>query len=135
MSLPITKTVVINRSPMAVFTFLANGENWPMFAVHNILSIRPSTQGDWIIETPRGPGRLHLKTTASLGIVDHEFIDPQEGCWEVPARVVAANNRAVFMMTLSKPEQMSEQDFQAGLALLDEELAILKRVLETKDEQ
>lgn len=132
MIVPVTKTVTINCSPMAVFTFLANGENWPKFAVHNILSLRPGSEGDWIIETPRGPGRLRLKTAASFGIVDHEFIDPQEGRWEVPARVVAADNRSVFMMTLSKPERMQEQDFQAGLALLDEELALLKQVLEAE---
>jgi hypothetical protein len=132
MVLPVTKTVVINRSPMAVFAFLADGENWPKFAVHNIFSIRPGTEGDWAIETPRGPGRLRLKTTASFGIVDHEFIDPQEGRWEVPARVVSADNRSVFVMTLSKPERMSEQGFQAGLALLDEELVTLKQVLEAE---
>jgi hypothetical protein len=132
MMLPVTKTVTINRSPMTVFAFLADGENWPKFAVHNILSSRPGTQGDWVIETPRGPGRLHLKTAASFGIVDHEFIDPQEGRWEVPARVVSAADRSVFMMTLSKPERMSEQDFQAGLVLVDEELMTLKRVLEAE---
>ncbi|HEU5383757.1 MAG TPA: hypothetical protein VFV38_50810 [Ktedonobacteraceae bacterium] len=132
MMLPVTKTVQINRNPMAVFAFLANGENWPKFAIHNIHSILPGTEGDWVIETPRGPGLLRLKTVASLGIVDHEFIDPQEGRWEVPARVVSASGQAVFMMTLSKPERMSERDFQAGLTLVDEELATLKRVLEAE---
>lgn len=135
---PVTKTVMINRSPQAVFAFLANGENWAKFAVHNILSIRPSTEGDWLIETPRGPGRLRLKTTASLGIVDHEFIDAQEGRWEVPARVVPVGNRegnmSVFMMTLSKPDPVSEHDFQAGMVLLDEELMTLKQLLEAEPE-
>ena len=73
-----------------------------------------------------------MKRRCSIGIVDHEFIDPQEGRWEVPVRVVSADNRSVFMMTLSKPERMSEQDFQAGLALVDEELMTLKRVLEAE---
>jgi hypothetical protein len=50
MIVPVTKTVLINRSPMAVFAFLANGENWPKFAVHNILSIRPGSEGDWVKE-------------------------------------------------------------------------------------
>ena len=132
MVLPVTKTVFINRDPMAVFAFLADGENWPKFVVHNILSIRPGSEGDWVMETPRGPGRLRLKTAASFGIVDHEFIDSQEGRWEVPARVVSADHRSVFMMTLSKPEGMSEQYFQAALAQVDEEMVTLKRVLEAE---
>lgn len=126
----VTKSVMIKRSPDEVFAFLANGENWPRFAIHNIYSIRPGEGGDWIMETPRGPGRLHLKTSAASGIVDHEFIDAQEGRWEVPARVVPGGDGAVFMMTLTKPEPMPESDFQAGMELLDDELATLKRILE-----
>lgn len=128
---PVTKSVVINCSPQEVFAFLANGENWPKFAVHNIFSIRPGTGGDWIIDTPRGPGRLRLKPTAEFGIIDHEFIDAQEGRWEVPARVVAAADGAVFMMTLTKPEPMPESDFYTGMRLLDEEMETLKLLLES----
>lgn len=135
MVLPVTKTVTINRSAASVFAFLARGENWPRFAIHNIFSIRPDREGDWIIGTPRGTGRLRLKTTASFGIVDHEFIDAQEGRWEVPARVVPTGNASVFMMTLTKPEPMSEQDFQQGMLLLDEELATLKQLLEASHDE
>ncbi len=127
---PVTKSVFINCSPQDVFAFLANGENWPKFAIHNIFAIRPGAEGDWIIETPRGPGRLRLKAVATFGIIDHEFIDAQEGRWEVPARVVAAANGAVFMMTLTKPEPMPESDFYTGMRLLDEEMATLKNLLE-----
>lgn len=128
---PVTKSVAINRNPREVFAFLANGENWPKFAIHNIYSIQPGPKGDWIIETPRGSGRLRLKAVAAFGIIDHEFIDAQEGRWEVPARVVAAANGAVFMMTLTKPEPMPESDFYTGMRLLDEEMETLKHLLES----
>lgn len=131
MVLPVTKTVVINRSPAEVFAFLADGKNWPRFAIHNVFSAQPGrNEGEWIIDTPRGPGELHLKPVASYGIVDHVFVDAQEGRWNVPARVVPAGEGSVFMMTLTKPEPMTEQDFQKGMTLLDEELATLKRLLE-----
>jgi hypothetical protein len=65
-----------------------------------------------------------------LGILDHEFIDAQEGRWEVPTRVVPAGGGSVFMMTLANPPAMTEQEFLAGMKLLDEELATLKRLLE-----
>jgi hypothetical protein len=131
MDFVVTKSIWIDAQPAAVFAFLANGENWPKFAIHNIFSIRPGEEGNWLIETPRGPGQLRLKTHAAHGIVDHEFIDAQEGRWEVPARVVpAGDDGTVFMMTLTKPAQMPEPDFQVGMKLLDEEFATLKRLLE-----
>lgn len=130
MTQPVTKTVFINRRQQEVFAFLANGENWPRFAIHNIFSIQPSDEGDWIIETPRGPGRLRLKPVAEFGILDHEFIDAQEGRWEVPARVVSVNGASVFMMTLNRPQPMPESEFFKGMQLLDEEMTALKQILE-----
>lgn len=126
----VTKTVFINARPETVFAFLNQGENWQKFSIHNIYAIRPTGEGDWNIETPRGPGRLRLKTNATFGIVDHEFIDPREGTWQVPARVVSADDGAVFMMTLTRPTQMPETAFQNGMKKLDEELATLKQLIE-----
>ena len=125
-----TKSVVIERAPAEVFAFVADGANWPRWAIHNVLAIQPTPDGDWAMDTPRGPGRLHLKPNAAFGILDHEFIDAREGRWQVPARVVPAGGGAVFMLTLVMPPGMTEQDFQAGMLLLDEELATLKRLLE-----
>lgn len=126
----VTKTIFINARPETVFAFLNQGENWQKFSIHNISSIRPTGEGDWNIETPRGPGRLRLKSNAMFGIVDHEFIDPREGSWKVPARVVPAGEGSVFMMTLTKPDPMSEIAFQDGMTKLDEELATLKQIIE-----
>lgn len=127
----VTKMVVIDREPQAVFTFLADGANWPKFAIHNIFSAQPGAADDWTIETPRGTGLLRLKTNAAFGIVDHEFIDPKEGGWDVPARVVPIGKAAAFIATLTKPEPMTESAFQTGMALFEEELLILKSILET----
>ena len=97
------KTVEIQRDPAAVFAFLADGANWPRYAIHNILAISPASEGDWLIETPRGQGRLRLHPDATQGILDHEFIDPREGIWEVAARVVPVGDHALFVMCLPKP--------------------------------
>jgi hypothetical protein len=126
----VTKSIYIHAQPASVFAFLANGENWPKFAIHNIFSIHPGEEGNWMIETPHGPGQLRLKTHEAYGIVDHEFIDAQEGRWEVPARIVPAGDGAVVMMTLTKPAPMPESDFHVGMTLLDEEFATLKGLLE-----
>ncbi|HET8631370.1 MAG TPA: hypothetical protein VFL91_28445 [Thermomicrobiales bacterium] len=125
----VVKSVELPCSAAAAFAFLADGRNWPRFAIHNIFAIRPGDDGDWLIDTPRGPGRLRLRPDAASGILDHEFIDPREGRWDVPARVVPAGERAIFIMTLTRPTGMAERDFVTGLALLDDELATLQRLL------
>jgi len=127
-----TKSIAIDRAPADVFAFVADGATWPRWAIHNVRAIQPGADGDWLMETPRGPGRLRLKPNAAFGILDHEFIDAQEGRWEVPARIVAAGGGAVFMLTLVKPPGMTEQGFEAGMLLLDEELATLKQLLEAQ---
>jgi hypothetical protein len=74
-----TKSVAIDRDPADVFAFVADGATWARFAIHNVLAIRPGSGGDWLMETPRGPGRLRLKPNAELGILDHEFIWTEAG--------------------------------------------------------
>ena len=132
MSDTITKSIAIHRAPADVFTFLLDGANWPRWAVHNIRGIRSGPGGTWELDTPRGPGRLALRPEPRFGILDHTFIDTQDGRWDVPARVVVAGGGSVFMLTLTKPEGMAEADFQAGSALLDDELRTLKRLLESE---
>ena len=71
-----------------------------------------------------------MNSDKTTGILDHDFIDPGEGHWKVPCRVVAGNLGSHFMITFTKPEQMPDEAFEMGMKLLDEELLKLKEVLE-----
>lgn len=52
---------------------------------------RPAGSGGWwLMDTPRGPGRLRIRPDERTGILDQELIDAQEGRWIVPTRVVAS---------------------------------------------
>ena len=126
----VTKTIFANCPASKLFRFLANAENWPQWAIHNVLAIRPGNDGWWLLETPQGPGRLRIRANERQGILDHEFIDAQECRWDVPARVVAVEDGSLFMLTLRKPGPMPTDVFEIGMKLLDEELAVLKRVVE-----
>jgi hypothetical protein len=131
MDLTVTKWVAIDCSVKDVFRFLADVGNWPRYAVHNVKSARQTAENIWSIETPRGPGRVVLHPDAGYGILDHEFIDAGEGRWEVPHRVVAAGGGSVVIFTFAKPSGMELLAFEQGMNLVDEELAELKRVLES----
>jgi hypothetical protein len=132
MFLSVTKTVQISCTAAAGFSFLADPANMPKWAIHNLKSIKPGGTGGWEIETPRGPGRFIPHFDAGHGVLDHEFIDPKEGSWAVPARIVAIGPVAsVYMITLTKPEGMSAEAFMEGMGLMDDELQKLKDVLES----
>ncbi len=132
MLLSVTKTVQISCTANRGFSFLADPTNMPKWAIHNLKSIRPAETGVWDIETPRGPGRFVPHFDAKHGVLDHEFIDPREGSWAVPARIVPIGPSAsVYTITLTKPEGMPTNAFMQGMTLMDDELQKLKDVLES----
>jgi len=130
-----TKTININCGFDKAYDFLSDPQNWPQFAIHNVLSIEAESfeNGYYRIETPRGTGALKLFCSRELGILDHELIDANEAAWKVPARIVPTEDGCHFMMTFTKPELMPHDLFDQGMLLLDEELAQLKIILETNN--
>lgn len=129
MTEPVTKTVFVKCPAKHLFDFVANAENWPRWAVHNVLAVRPGDDGWWLMDTPRGPGRLRIRPDARTGVLDHEFIDAQEGRWSVPTRVAAVGGGALLLMTFTKPDALPDEEFRQGMRMLDEELEALKRLL------
>jgi len=58
----ITKSIGIDCSPQQVFEFLADGANWPLWAIVNIRSIRKADDPEWWdMVTIHGPARLRCR--------------------------------------------------------------------------
>lgn len=130
MTITVTKTVNINASPDKVWDFVSDLSQWKNWAIHNVFSSRQGGNGYWLMDGPRGTSKVKMNGNKTLGILDHEFIDPGEGHWIVPCRVVAGSKGSHFMITFSKPEQMPDEAFEMGMKLLDEELQKLKEFME-----
>lgn len=128
----VTKSILLPCSPQASWTFLADGGQWPSWAIRNVLASKPVSKDRWEIQTPRGQGVLHIRGVEDLGILDHDFIDAQEGKWTVPARVVPVSTGSLFLMTLEKPAGMPEEAFERGLKELDAELVHLARIISSR---
>ena len=124
----VTKSILLPCSPQAAWKFLANGSHWPRWAIRNVFASKPVGEDRWEIQTPRGPGVLHIRGVEAYGILDHDFIDPKEGKWTVPARVVPLSTGSQFIMTLEKPAGMPDDAFELGLKGLDDELGELARL-------
>jgi hypothetical protein len=129
-----TLSVEIACPAAEAYRFIADPATMPQWAIHNVKSIRPAGQNEWEIRTPRGAGRLIPHYEQASGILDHEFVDPKEGSWEVSARIVPAGAKdSVYMITLVKPLSMPEEAFRDGMPLVEEELQTMKRILEQQE--
>jgi hypothetical protein len=127
----VTLSVQIACPAGDAYRFVADPATMPQWATHNVKSIRPLSQNEWEIQTPRGTGRLVPYYDQASGILDHEFVDPKEGSWQASARIVPAGAKdSVYIITLVKPPSMPEEAFRQGMPLVEEELQTMKRILD-----
>lgn len=131
MIITVTKTVNIKASPDKVWDFVNDLSQWKNWAIHNVFNSQQGDNGWWLMDGPRGTSKVKLHGNKEFRILDHEFIDPGEGHWVVPCRVVAGSEGSHFMITFTKPEPMPKEAFEMGMKLLDEELLKLKEFMET----
>ncbi len=124
------KSIAIKCKSADAFTFLVEAQNWPRWAIHGVKSVRPGAGGFWEMETPNGPGQLCVEGNAASGVIDTIFVDGHSNRWTVPGRVVDAGGSAVVVMIFTKPVPMTDDQFTQGMKLIDEELAVLKKILE-----
>ncbi len=128
----LTKSVTIGRPASDVHQYLADARNWPQWSVVNVLALESSDDPAWWqMATRRGPGQLRIRADAATGLLDHDFRDPQAS-WTVPARVVPDGRGAGFLRTLFQPAALDDDEFDRQAALLDTELATLKKILENR---
>lgn len=126
-----TRTVSIDAPPKEVFAFLADPSTWPRWAVVNVKNIRKAEGDWWEMQTPAGAARLRIRPQEHLGILDHDFVAP-EASWTVPARVVPNGTGTLFMITFFQPPTFTDEFFDQQTALVDKELATLKKILESR---
>ncbi len=73
---------------------------------------------------------MRMRADAESGVLDHDFDDTQAQ-WTVPARVVPNGTGCDVVMTFFQPPMFSQAVFQRHVALVDDEFAQLKTLMET----
>jgi hypothetical protein len=130
----VTLSVRIACPAEEAYRFIADPATMPQWAIQNVKAIRPMGLNEWEIQTPRGAGKLIPRSDQTSAILDHEFVDPKEGSWEVSGRIVPAGAKdSVYMITLVKPPYMPEEAFRQGMPLVEEELQTMRRILEKQE--
>lgn len=116
-------------------TFSVNKKTGDVFdAILNIpLKMMPDAKknndGWWSFTTPWGPGKLKFNENKQFGILDHQFVE-DEAKWNVPMRVVSHGEESEVMITLIKPDTISDQLFDERMNEMEKMMLDMKKILE-----
>jgi len=86
--------------------------------------------GWWYFTGLHGKARLKFNENKSLGILDHQYID-EESSWNVPMRVVANGDFSEVLITLNKPDELSDDQFDQRISEIGEMIVTMKNIIES----
>jgi hypothetical protein len=123
-----TLSVSIARRPREVYAYVSDPRNLPCWAAGLCTSIAKS--GDaWIAQTPQGPATLRFAPDNDLGVLDH-YVTVAGTEIYMPIRVLANETGSELSLTLFRLPEMTDEKFSADAALVERDLATLKKILE-----
>ncbi len=88
-----------------------------------------SKDGWWSFITPRGQAKLKFNENRSLGILDHLYVD-KESKWDIPMRVVPSGDESEIVITLVKPEEITDEQFNKRMDEIGQVFENLKKLIE-----
>ena len=89
-----------------------------------------SDDGWWSFTGPHGKSRLKFNENKSLGILDHKFID-EESVWDVPMRVISNGDYSEIRITLNKPDELTDDQFNKRVEEVGELVNNMKQIIES----
>ena len=104
-----------------------------------ILQIPPKLMSDakmnddgwWLFTRPHGKSRLKFNENKSLGILDHQYID-EESSWNVPMKVVSSGDFSEVVITLNKPDELTDDQFDQRITEIGEMVITMKNIIESE---
>ncbi len=85
-----------------------------------------TSDGWWSFSTPRGNAKLKFNENKSLGILDHMFID-KESKWDVPMRIVSSGDESEVIITLIKPDELTDEQFNERMIEIEQVFRNMKK--------
>ncbi|MHA7647464.1 hypothetical protein [Nitrosopumilus sp. S4] len=116
-------------------TFTVNKKTGDAFDA--ILNVPPKMMPDakinedgwWFFTGPHGKSQLKFNEDKSRGILDHQYID-EESSWDVPMRVVSSGDSSEVTLTLTKPDNLTDEQFDQRMSELSELMNNMKKIIE-----
>ena len=86
--------------------------------------------GWWSFTGLHGETRLKFNENKSLGILDHQYID-EESSWNVPMCVVSSGDFSEVVITLNKPDELSDEQFDQRISEMGKIIVTMKNIIES----
>ncbi len=86
--------------------------------------------GWWSFTGPYGKSKLKFNEDKSLGILDHTYVD-EVSSWDVPMKVVSNGDYSEVTITLNKPDELSDSEFDGRVVEIGEMFNSMKNILES----
>jgi len=87
--------------------------------------------GWWSFTGPHGKSMLKFNENKPFGILDHQYID-EESKWNVPMRVVSNGDVSEVVITLNKPDEITDEQFDQRMAELGDMFNSMKNIIESE---
>jgi hypothetical protein len=89
-----------------------------------------TSEGWWLFSTPSETAKLKFQYDKSLGILDHVFID-SDSKWNVPMRVVSNGDESEVIITLIKPDEITDIQFDERMGEIERVFVNMKKIIES----
>ena len=118
-----TISITVNRKTGDVFDAILNLP--PKMAT----DAKKESDDSWSFTTDRGHAKLKFFTSKQHGVLDYQYVD-NEASWNVPMRVVSSGDSSEIVITLVKPENLSDQIFDKRMQEMEQITQTMKQILE-----
>ena len=89
-----------------------------------------NSDGWWSFIGPYGKSKVKFNQNKSLGILDHQYVD-EESSWNTQMRVIPNGDFSEVVITLKKPEQLSDFQFNQRVLKINSIVTSMKNMLES----
>jgi len=89
-----------------------------------------NSDGWWYFTGPHGKSKLKFNENKSLGILDHQYVD-EESVWDIPMRVVSNGDYSEILITLNKPDELSDDQFNHRIEEIGDMVNHMKQIIES----
>lgn len=124
-----TLTISIDCPPARTQAFITDPRNLPSWG-HGLGKSVRSEAGQWFVSTPHGEVQIRFAEPNPFGVIDHWVRVSPELEVHVPMRVLPNGAGSEVLFTLFQPATMSAEKFAADIKLVENDLQMLKQVLE-----
>ena len=90
-----------------------------------------SDDGWWSFTGPYGKSKLKFNQNRSLGVLDHFYVD-EESSWDVPMRVISSGDFSEVVITLNKPDELTDEQFDKRMTEIEDMVMSMKQIIESK---